>query len=177
MASAQQIDYSLRVVLQWTAKPRVVVRSQAGKGSIAKSTRLYRQSLVGEREHTRDLSVKREVNTIFGGSCKVRKSHHTYDKYAQEARHSHLVIVHTTNECLLGDRMSNPKDIIFTKDDANWVHHPHEDTLVVTAKIGNNLVHRILVNNGCAVNILYWDAYQKVGLTQVDLSPTTSPLY
>ena len=57
------------------------------------------------------------------------------------------------------------------------MHHPHEDALVVTTKIANSLIHRMLVDNGNAINILYWDAYQKIGLTRTDLSPTTSPLY
>ena len=57
------------------------------------------------------------------------------------------------------------------------MHHPHEDALVVTTKIANSLIHRMLVDNGNAINILYWDAYQKTGLTRTDLSLTTSPLY
>ena len=35
----------------------------------------------------------------------------------------------------------------------------------------------MLVDNGSAVNILYWNAYQKIGLKQAYLCPTTSPLY
>ena len=70
-----------------------------------------------------------------------------------------------------------PEDIVFTKAYTNWVRHPHEDGLLVMAKIANNLVHKILVDNGSAVNILYWEAYQKAGLTQTDQNPTTSPIY
>ena len=33
------------------------------------------------------------------------------------------------------------------------------------------------MDSGSAVNILYWDAYQKTGLTRADLSLMTSPLY
>ena len=57
------------------------------------------------------------------------------------------------------------------------MHHPYEDALVITIKIANNLVHRILVDNRSAVAILYWDACQKIGLTQADLSLKLSPLY
>ena len=35
----------------------------------------------------------------------------------------------------------------------------------------------MLVDNDSAANILFWDAYQKTGLTQADLSPTISSLY
>ena len=58
-----------------------------------------------------------------------------------------------------------PDDIVFTYADASWVHHPHENALVTTTEVANNLVHRLLVDSGNVVNILYWDAYQKIGLT------------
>ena len=62
-------------------------------------------------------------------------------------------------------------------EDASWVHHSYEDTLVITTKIVNSLIHRVLIDSGSAVNILYWNAYQKIVLKQVDLHPTISPLY
>ena len=31
-------------------------------------------------------------------------------------------------------------DIVFTHADTSWVHHPHEDALVITAKVANSLV-------------------------------------
>ena len=73
--------------------------------------------------------------------------------------------------------MPKPKDIVLTKTDVSWVHHPHEDTLVITAKIANSLIHRVLIDSGSAVNILYWNAYKKIGLKRVDLCLMTSPLY
>ena len=55
--------------------------------------------------------------------------------------------------------MPKSEDIVFTKTDASWVHHPHKDALVITTKIPNNLIHRVLIDNGSAVNILYWSTY------------------
>ena len=45
-------------------------------------------------------------------------------------------------------------DITFRDSDAHLVHHPHYDALVITAMMGNNKVHRILVDNGSSVDIL-----------------------
>ena len=56
------------------------------------------------------------------------------------------------------------------------VHHPHTNALVIIVKIANNIVHRMLVDNGSAVNILFWNVYQKTRLTRSDLSLVTSPL-
>ena len=57
------------------------------------------------------------------------------------------------------------------------MHHPYTSALVIPVKIANNIIHMMLVDNDSATNILFWDAYQKTGLTQADLSPTTSRLY
>ena len=51
--------------------------------------------------------------------------------------------------------MPKLEDIIFIEIDANWVHHHHEDALVITTKIANSLIHRVLVDSGNADNILY----------------------
>ena len=82
VTSVQRTGAYLRAVLQRTVKSRVVARPQVDKNPIAKSARLYRQNPIGERERTEDLPVKREVNAIFGGPCKVRKSHLVHNRYA-----------------------------------------------------------------------------------------------
>ena len=57
------------------------------------------------------------------------------------------------------------------------MHHPHENALVITVEVANSLVHQLLVDSGSAVNILYWDAYQKASLRLTDLTSMTSILY
>ena len=44
-------------------------------------------------------------------------------------------------------------------------------------KKANYIIHRILVDNGSVVDILYRDAYQNTRLTESDLSLMTSLLY
>ena len=68
-------------------------------------------------------------------------------------------MVHIIDSKPLRGYTLQPNDIIFTHVDTSWVHHPHEDALAITIKVANNLVHRLLVNSGKAINILYWDAY------------------
>ena len=60
-------------------------------------------------------------------------------------------------------------DITFRESDAHLVHHPHCDALVITAMMTNNNVHRVLVDNGSSVDILYYQAFQKMGLKDGDL--------
>ena len=73
--------------------------------------------------------------------------------------------------------MLKSEDIVFTVTNASWVHHLHEDALVITTKIANSLIYRVLIDSGRAFNILYWNAYQKIGLKRADLCLMTSPLF
>ena len=63
---------------------------------------------------------------------------------------------------------------MFTKRDANWVHHPHHDAQVIMAKVGNNKFHRMLIDQGCTTNILYLNAYNRIGLSQEYLRLVTT---
>ena len=68
-------------------------------------------------------------------------------------------------------------DITFKDSDAHLVHHLHYDALVITVMMANNKVHRILVDNGCSVDILYYQAFQKMSLKVSGLKPSPNPVY
>lgn len=69
------------------------------------------------------------------------------------------------------------KDITFTEEDAKWIHHPHNDALVVTLRIGTMNVHRVFIDNGSSVNILYYDTYKKMNLPNKDMSVKNIYIY
>ncbi|RRT32474.1 hypothetical protein B296_00054744 [Ensete ventricosum] len=52
----------------------------------------------------------------------------------------------------------------------------HDDALVVTACIGNACVRCIMINIGSSLDILYLNAFHKLGMTNRDLAPMTSTL-
>ena len=47
----------------------------------------------------------------------------------------------------------------FLEDDARCLHHPHDDALIVSVWVGDYNVHRMLVDNGSSVDILYYLAF------------------
>lgn len=67
--------------------------------------------------------------------------------------------------------------ITFTETDANGVHFPQNNVLVIKAIIENHTVYRILVDNGSSVNILYSDYLEKMGITKSQLTPNSQPFY
>ena len=47
------------------------------------------------------------------------------------------------------------EDIVFIEVDAKPVHHPHTYALVIIVRMANGNVHRMLVDNGSVIDILY----------------------
>ena len=66
---------------------------------------------------------------------------------------------------------------MFTDDDLEGLHIPHDDAIVVTARIGNHNVHRILIDNGSSVDVLFADAFDQLGINRNQLRPVSTLLY
>ena len=64
----------------------------------------------------------------------------------------------------------------FSNGDKIRTIQPHDDTLVVTLKIGEYNVKRVLVDQGSAVEIMYLDLHKGVNLKLEDLTTYDSPL-
>ena len=47
----------------------------------------------------------------------------------------------------------------FSEEDARHLHHPHDDALVVSMRVGDYNMHRVLVDNGSSTDILYYPSF------------------
>ena len=65
---------------------------------------------------------------------------------------------------------------MFTNEDTERVHHPHDDAIVITLLIADYTTRRVLVDNGSSANILYYPAFQQMKLGRDQLCPMNSPL-
>ena len=79
--------------------------------------------------------------------------------------------VHRTESRFTKQVRRELENIVFREADARWFHHPHADALVITARVANNNIHRLMVDDGSAVDIIYLNAYKRMGLTKNDLDP------
>ncbi|XP_074323167.1 uncharacterized protein LOC141660104 [Apium graveolens] len=61
-------------------------------------------------------------------------------------------------------------DITFRERELRWVHHPHNDALVITMLIGAMNVHRVFLDNGSSANILYYITFKKLGFPDSDMN-------
>ena len=94
-----------------------------------------------------------EIRVIIEGSLagQSSKSRKTYLKVVQNVQ-------------LYGrsprTRTTNKPAITFTDTDAERVHHPHDDAIVITLLIANYTTRRMLVDNGSSTDILYYPTFQ-----------------
>ncbi|XP_065623249.1 uncharacterized protein LOC136064851 [Quercus suber] len=99
----------------------------------------------------------REIRIILGGSSagQSSKSKRAYLKAVQSVQLSgRSPSAGTTDE----------QAITFTDEDAERVHHPHDDAIVITLLIADYKTRRVLIDNGSSADILYFPAFQQMRL-------------
>ena len=102
--------------------------------------------------------------SITGSSKKAQK---TYLKMVQNVQLTGLVPKIARRESPV---------IGFSKEDARHLYHLHDDALVVSIRIEDYNMHRVLVDNGNSADILYYPAFQQMGIDRERLIPTNAPL-
>ena len=74
-------------------------------------------------------------------------------------------------------RKESVKHIVFTNQDLEGVQLLHSDTLVITLRIGEFDVKRILIDPGSSAEITYEPLFKGLGLRAKDLNCAKGPLY
>ena len=163
------MDVNLRVVArQWMeVSPRaggarrtninlkVITIQQTDGNPRAGSAHSHRQNPIRVKGHVEDLHATEEVLTIFEGPNEAGNSRQPCDRYPKKARHPPQALVHKADTRPTSGTLRGPEDIVFKEADAKWVHHPNTNAMVINVKIANNIIHRMLVDNGRAANILF----------------------
>ncbi|XP_023901793.1 uncharacterized protein LOC112013632 [Quercus suber] len=54
----------------------------------------------------------------------------------------------------------------FSEEDAQRLHHLHDDALVVSFQVGDYNVYRVLIDNGSSIDILYYPAFQQMRISR-----------
>ena len=111
-----------------------------------------------------------EIRMIVGGTATTsssRKAQKTYLRMVQNVQLTRSVPKITRRESPING---------FSEEDARRLHHPHDDALVVSVRVGDYNVHRVLVDNGSSTDILYYTAFQQMGIDRARLIPTNALL-
>ena len=73
-------------------------------------------------------------------------------------------------------RVIDEPTISFTDEEAERIHHPHDDAIVITLLITDYTTRKVLVDNGSSADILYYPVFQQMRLGRDLLRLTCSPL-
>ena len=72
--------------------------------------------------------------------------------------------------------MNSYPTLSFSEEDKIGTTQPHDDALLITFRIGDYDVKRVMVDGGSAAEIMYPDLYKGLKLKPEDLMPYSSPL-
>ena len=67
--------------------------------------------------------------------------------------------------------------ITFSDSNIEGCQHPHNDQLVIRAIVANKMVHRVLVDNGSSIDIIFASAFDKIGIGREKLEPVNAYLH
>ena len=110
-----------------------------------------------------------DIRMIIGGntSSSFKKARKTYLRMVRN--------IQLTRYAPKMARVDNPV-IGFTEEDVRRLHHPHDDPLVVSIRVGDYNTYRVLVDNGSSADILYYPAFQQMRIERERLILTNAPL-
>ncbi|XP_074351431.1 uncharacterized protein LOC141690538 [Apium graveolens] len=122
-------------------------------------------------EKTAEVKFQRagSIRAIFGGHSFIGDSNRALERNAREARHPPLTNIHNLEDRPPKVFKGESADITFMEKESRWVHHPHNDALVIIMLIGAMNVHRVFLDNGSSTNILYYSTYKKLGFPDSDM--------
>ena len=93
-----------------------------------------------------------EIRVILGGSS---------TGWSSKSKKVYLKVVQSVQ--LYGRspraRSTDKQAITFTDEDAERIHHPHDDAIVITLLIADYTTKRVLVDNRSSTEILYYLAF------------------
>ena len=106
---------------------------------------------------------------IIGGS--------TFSSF-KKARKAYLQMVQNIQLTGYAPKMARVDNLVirFMEEDAQRLHHPHDDALVVSIRVGDYNTYRVLVDNESSVDILYYLAFQQMRIDRERLILTNAPL-
>ncbi|XP_062119325.1 uncharacterized protein LOC133833084 [Humulus lupulus] len=83
---------------------------------------------------------------------------------------------HVVNLVTSEERSYTASAVTFTDEDLKGVHLPHDDPLVISLQVDHCQLGRVLIDGGSGVDILFWEAFQKMGLEEDQIRPSTMPI-
>ncbi|RZS22774.1 hypothetical protein BHM03_00055594 [Ensete ventricosum] len=105
--------------------------------------------------------VEKQIDVIFGGPVSGGNNSSARKAYARSE---------------VGKRPLHDEDLNDMFKSGGEEYPCHDDALVISIRMANGYVKRVMIDTGSSADILYFDAFQKLRLTDRDLVTLTSTL-
>ena len=66
--------------------------------------------------------------------------------------------------------------ITFSDFDMEGCQHPYDDPLVIRVVVANKTIHRVVIDNGSSIDIIFVSAFDKMSIGREKLEPVNSYL-
>ncbi|RZS14749.1 hypothetical protein BHM03_00046479 [Ensete ventricosum] len=106
-------------------------------------------------------SVEKQIDVIIGGLAFGGDNSYVEKAYTRT---------------MMGKRPKHDDNLDITFGSGNEEYPDHDDALVISTRMANASVKRVMINMRSSTDIMYLDAFQKLGLTDKDLVSLTSAL-
>ncbi|CAB4282843.1 unnamed protein product [Prunus armeniaca] len=57
------------------------------------------------------------------------------------------------------------------------IEFPHNDALVVTLRVANSMVKRVMIDGGSSADMLFWSTFKRMKLDEKKIQPNPTPIY
>ena len=112
-----------------------------------------------------------EIHVISGGFAGGGESSSTRKAHLRSIRSRETLEVQTISKLPRLDTT-----ITFSDFDMESCQHPHDNPLVIKTIVANKTIHRVLVDNGSSVDIIFASTFNKMGIGREKLEPVNACL-
>jgi hypothetical protein len=139
----------------------------------------YRQDKVSGKRNTGDSSVQ---NRNEGSPMQKKKKEilMNYQKVCISDSEAHLrAAAAPSYELMEVTEQAEPPNLpnmTFTREDCRGVSYPHSDPLVMVLDIAEQSVHRVLIDSGAEINLIYKSCWDQMEIEEKILKKSSTPI-
>ncbi|XP_014506386.1 uncharacterized protein LOC106766145 [Vigna radiata var. radiata] len=155
------VGYLREFVREEANRARRSPKKEPVRRSLEKNTRPTDRSRSRSRGIAHDRPARGHIDTISRGFARGGASSSARKRHLRNLQSVHNVSHHS---------LTMP-DIAFTNADFHAPDLDQDDPMVITARIAQYDVSKVLIDQGSSVNILYWSTFQKMEFSEDVVAP------
>ncbi|XP_057444159.1 uncharacterized protein LOC130736339 [Lotus japonicus] len=156
---------------RWTLRREIDRLIKAGHfANFVKDTSVQEPAKAVQDKKGKDKEVVEELGDP-SGECASIAGGFGGGELSSKVRKRHVAAVHSIHKAYEGACWLNHSPITFTPQDFSHVIPHDNDPIVVTITINNYRTKKLLLDQGSSADIIYGDAFDRLGLKESDLKP------